>query len=38
MTFENVVKTSIFLSDMKNFNTVNEIYGAYFKEATATRS
>jgi 2-iminobutanoate/2-iminopropanoate deaminase len=35
MTFENVVKTSIFLSDMKNFNTVNEIYGAYFKEATA---
>ena len=35
MTFENVVKTSIFLSDMKNFNTVNKIYGAYFKEATA---
>ncbi|MDG1263314.1 MAG: RidA family protein [Flavobacteriaceae bacterium] len=35
MTFENVVKTSIFLSDMKNFNTVNKIYATYFKEATA---
>lgn len=35
MTFENVVKTSIFLSDMKNFNAVNKIYGTYFKEATA---
>ena len=35
MTFENVVKTSIFLSDMKNFNAINKIYGTYFKEATA---
>jgi len=35
MTFENVVKTSIFLSDMNNFNTVNKIYGNYFKEETA---
>lgn len=30
MTFENVVKSSIFLSDMNNFNAVNKIYGSFF--------
>ncbi|MDA7835864.1 RidA family protein [Salibacteraceae bacterium] len=30
MTYENVLKCSIFLSDMKNFSEVNEIYGKYF--------
>ncbi|MEI6852288.1 MAG: RidA family protein [Bacteroidota bacterium] len=30
MTFDNVVKASIFLSDMNNFAAVNEIYGSYF--------
>ena len=30
MTFKNVVKTSIFLSDMNNFAKVNDIYGRYF--------
>lgn len=35
MDFENVVKTSIFLSDMGNFAQVNAIYGMYFNEATA---
>ena len=35
MTFENVVKTSIFLSDMNNFSEVNSIYGRYFDEKTA---
>lgn len=29
-TFDNVVMTSIFLSDMGNFATVNEIYSTYF--------
>jgi 2-iminobutanoate/2-iminopropanoate deaminase len=29
-TFDNVVMTSIFLSDMNNFAAVNEVYGAYF--------
>jgi 2-iminobutanoate/2-iminopropanoate deaminase len=29
-TFENVVKTTIFLSDMSIFPSVNEIYGSYF--------
>jgi 2-iminobutanoate/2-iminopropanoate deaminase len=30
MTFENVVKTTIFLKDLSNFASVNEIYGSYF--------
>jgi len=28
--FSNVVKTTIFLSDMSLFGTVNEVYGKYF--------
>jgi 2-iminobutanoate/2-iminopropanoate deaminase len=35
MSFENVVKTSIFISDMNNFGQINEVYGSYFNEATA---
>ncbi|GAA0723258.1 RidA family protein [Aquimarina litoralis] len=35
MTFENVIKTTIFLSDMNNFSKVNEVYGSYFNEDTA---
>ncbi len=35
MTFENVVKTSIFIMDMNNFAAINSIYGSYFNEATA---
>ena len=35
MTFENVIKTTIFLSDMNNFSAVNDVYGSYFDEATA---
>jgi 2-iminobutanoate/2-iminopropanoate deaminase len=30
MNFANVVKTTIFLSDMQLFTRVNEIYGSYF--------
>ncbi len=30
MGFENIVKTSIFLSDMNNFAAVNDVYGSYF--------
>ena len=30
MDFNNVVKTTIFLSDMELFGQVNEIYGKYF--------
>jgi len=31
MDFKNVVKSSIFLSDMNYFNDVNEIYGSYLE-------
>ena len=35
MTFENVIKTSIFISDMHNFSKINEVYATYFDETTA---
>ena len=35
MTFENVLKTTIFISDMNNFGVINEVYATYFNEATA---
>ena len=35
MTFDHVVKTSIFISDMNHFSEINEVYGTYFNEATA---
>ena len=35
MTFENVVKTTIFIDDMNNFQHVNEVYGKYFKDSSA---
>lgn len=35
MTFENVFKTTIFISDMHNFSKINEVYSNYFDEATA---
>lgn len=31
MSFDNVVKTTIFLMDMKDFANVNAVYGNYFK-------
>ena len=37
-TFENVVKTTIFLTDLGDFQTVNEIYGSYFKQQPPARS
>jgi 2-iminobutanoate/2-iminopropanoate deaminase len=35
MTFENVIKTSIFISDMHNFAQINEVYSQYINEDTA---
>lgn len=35
MTFENVVKTSIFISDMNQFSEINSVYGSYFNEESA---
>jgi 2-iminobutanoate/2-iminopropanoate deaminase len=36
--FENVVKTTIFLSDMNNFVHVNEVYASYFKSEFPARA
>lgn len=36
-TFNNVVKATIFLTDMGQFNLVNEIYGRYFTENAPAR-
>jgi len=33
--FENVVKTTIFLKDMNDFATVNQVYGGYFDPENA---
>ncbi len=38
MKFENVIKTTIFLTNMNDFTAVNEIYGQYFKTQPPARS
>ena len=35
MTFENVVKSTIFIMNMGDFGTINTVYGSYFNEKTA---
>ncbi len=35
MTFKNVVKCSIFISDINNFGRINKVYGQYFDEEWA---
>jgi 2-iminobutanoate/2-iminopropanoate deaminase len=35
LTFENVLKCSVFVTDMNDFAKINTIYGKYFKEDTA---
>ena len=35
MTFENVIKTTIFIMNMGDFAKINAIYGTYFDEKTA---
>lgn len=37
MNFENIVKCSIFLKDLNDFNVVNGIYGSYFNELPPAR-
>ena len=32
MDFENIVKCSIFISDMNNFAQINEVYGTFFTD------
>jgi len=38
LTFENIAKMTIFLVDLADFQTVNEIYGSYFKQEPPARS
>jgi 2-iminobutanoate/2-iminopropanoate deaminase len=38
LSFAHVVKTTIFLTSMGDFQTVNEIYATYFKEDPPARS
>lgn len=35
MTFENVVKTTIFITNMEDFAKINAVYSGYFKEESA---
>jgi 2-iminobutanoate/2-iminopropanoate deaminase len=35
MTFENVVKATIFIMDMDDFANINTVYASYFNEKTA---
>ena len=35
MTFENVIKSTIFISNMENFSKINSIYATYFNSETA---
>ena len=37
-SLENVIKTTIFLKDLNDFNVVNEVYATYFKENNPARS
>ena len=38
LTFDHVVKTTIFLTNLSDFQIVNEIYGSYFKQNPPARS
>jgi 2-iminobutanoate/2-iminopropanoate deaminase len=38
LTFDHVVKTTIFLTNLGDFQKVNEIYGSYFKHDPPARS
>jgi 2-iminobutanoate/2-iminopropanoate deaminase len=38
LAFDHIVKTTIFLTDLGDFQTVNEIYGSYFTQQKPARS
>jgi 2-iminobutanoate/2-iminopropanoate deaminase len=38
ITWKNIIKTTIYLTDMKDFPVVNEVYGRYFTENPPARS
>jgi 2-iminobutanoate/2-iminopropanoate deaminase len=35
LSFEDIIKCSIFVSDINNYSKINEIYASYFNESTA---
>lgn len=35
MSFEHIVKCTVFVSDMNNYGRINEVYGTYFNDDTA---
>lgn len=35
LTYENIVKCSVFVKDMHQYDQINEVYATYFDEATA---
>lgn len=37
MDFKNVVKTTIFITDMNRFSEINEVYGKYFEQSFPAR-
>jgi len=37
LDFSNVIKTTIFITDMNNFGKINEVYGSYFSENAPAR-
>jgi len=38
LTFDDIVKTTIFLTNLGDFQTVNEVYGSYFRNQPPARS
>ncbi len=38
LTLHDVAKTTIFLTDMKDFPTVNDVYGGFFEDEPPARS
>ena len=38
LTFANVVKTTVYLADMQDFQAMNEVYGRHFPEAPPART
>ena len=38
MTLKNVVKTTVFITDMNNFKSMNEVYEKYFSETKPARA
>lgn len=38
LSFDHVIKTTVFLTSMDDFQTMNEIYGTYFRDNPPARS